>query len=96
MVARQPPFSVENIDDTDAAFAYPRIYPFARPAGAPLPPARLTGFFMDPAGQEALVSDLAVSPTLGGTFQSSIYRMWDSTLSLPILRMPVAARSYSK
>ncbi|MCC7442197.1 MAG: hypothetical protein IT285_11215 [Bdellovibrionales bacterium] len=69
---------------------------FPRPPGGVLLAQRLTGFFIAPGGGEAFVSDLANSQVLGSlNYASTIYRIGDTTLTQPVIVMPLNALSYS-
>lgn len=60
-------------------------------------PARATGFFINPEGDEASVSDITQSDILGGgsSYGASIYRASDLNLTSPLLTVPVQAISFS-
>lgn len=58
---------------------------------------RLRSFFVSPEGDAAFVSDYAESSSIRGiVYTSSIYRMTDTQLAFPVLKIPVQAVSFSK
>ncbi|MCM0607219.1 MAG: hypothetical protein KA715_14105 [Xanthomonadaceae bacterium] len=68
---------------------------FPRPYFTSLP-SRVGTFFMSPSGDAAFVTDNTVSMALGEeVYSSSVYRVTDKTLSIPIMTLPFYVTGFS-
>lgn len=68
---------------------------FPRPYFTALP-SRVGSFFMSPSGDAAFVTDNTVSIALGEeVYSSSVYRVTDQTLSIPIMTLPFFVTGFS-
>jgi len=81
----------------DLAFAGAAEDTFVKPSPRPMA-MRIAGFFIDPGGSEAFVTDLSVTTVFGAgsTYVSSVYRNTDTELSQPVFRLPVSAVGFSR